>query len=142
MENIENTQGQIPPVNQQTPPHTQQQYQSTPPPFPPTGMGGYNPNQPIKPSNNLVWAILTTLFCCLPFGIVAIVKASQVDTLWFNGRFAEAIDAAKSARNWSIAAAVTTAVAVICYFIYMLIIAVIFSTTISNVIHHNDYYYG
>ncbi|WP_010343070.1 CD225/dispanin family protein, partial [Xanthomonas sacchari] len=24
-------------------------------------------------SNNLVWAILTTLFCCLPLGIVSIV---------------------------------------------------------------------
>ena len=24
--------------------------------------------------NHLVWAILSTLFCCLPFGIVSIVK--------------------------------------------------------------------
>ena len=29
--------------------------------------------------NNMVWAILTTLFCCLPFGIVSIVYAAQVD---------------------------------------------------------------
>ena len=29
--------------------------------------------------NNLVWAILATLFCCLPGGIVAIVYAARVD---------------------------------------------------------------
>ena len=29
--------------------------------------------------NNLVWAILSTLFCCLPAGIVSIVYAAQVN---------------------------------------------------------------
>ena len=28
--------------------------------------------------NYLVWAILATIFCCIPFGIVAIVYSSQV----------------------------------------------------------------
>ncbi len=59
-----------------------------------------------KPNTNLVWAILSTLFCCLPLGIVAIVKASQVDTLWFCGKYNEAIAAAESAKKWSIIAAV------------------------------------
>lgn len=59
-----------------------------------------------KPNTNLVWAILSTLFCCLPLGIVAIVKASQVDTLWFCGKYSEAIAAAESAKKWSIIAAV------------------------------------
>ena len=40
----------------------------------------------IKPDSNLVWAILTTLICCLPFGVVAIVKACKVDSLWANGQ--------------------------------------------------------
>lgn len=30
------------------------------------------------PDNYLVYSILTTLFCCLPFGIVGIVKSAQV----------------------------------------------------------------
>lgn len=30
-------------------------------------------------TSGLVWGILVTLFCCLPFGIVAIVKAAQGD---------------------------------------------------------------
>ena len=45
-------------------------------------------------------AILTTLFCCLPFGIVAIVKASKVDSLLAAGRRDEAIQASKEADNW------------------------------------------
>lgn len=45
-------------------------------------------------------AILTTLFCCLPFGIVAIVKASKVDSLLAAGLRDEAIQASKEADNW------------------------------------------
>lgn len=53
-----------------------------------------------KPSNFLVWAILSTLFCCLPFGVVSIVYASKVDGLWYAGRYVEAQDAASKARTW------------------------------------------
>ena len=60
------------------------------PPVPPTQ----------KPSNFLVWAILATLFCCLPFGIVSIVYASKVDRLWFSGDYDGAQDAASKARTW------------------------------------------
>ena len=38
----------------------------------------YGNQPPVKPSNNLVWAILTTICCCLPFGIVSIVYAAKV----------------------------------------------------------------
>ncbi|HUE31508.1 MAG TPA: CD225/dispanin family protein [Mycobacterium sp.] len=75
-----------------------------PPPPPP----GYPPQQPPgapAPSNHLVWSILVTLFCCLPLGIVAIVKSSQVNGLWAQGRYAEAQAAADSARKfviWSV----------------------------------------
>jgi hypothetical protein len=77
-----------------------------PPPPPPSG-GGYPPppgqGVPVAaPSNHLVIAILTTLFCCLPFGIVAIVKASQVNGLWAGGRYAEAQAASASAKKWAI----------------------------------------
>ena len=53
-----------------------------------------------RPSTHLVWAIIATLFCCLPFGIVAIVKAAQVDSLWFQGRYREAHAASRSAKLW------------------------------------------
>ena len=33
---------------------------------------------PPKPDNNMVLAIACTVCCCLPFGIVGIIKASKV----------------------------------------------------------------
>jgi hypothetical protein len=49
-----------------------------------------------------VWSILVTIFCCIPFGIVAIVKSSQVNGLWAQGRYAEAQASAESAKKWVI----------------------------------------
>lgn len=63
------------------------------------GNRGCTPSMP-KPNNFLVWAILSTLFCCLPFGIVSIVYASKVDGLWYAGEYAEAQSAASKARTW------------------------------------------
>ncbi|BBZ46081.1 CD225/dispanin family protein [Mycobacterium parmense] len=73
-----------------------------PPPPPPPGYPGYPPQPPAgqAPKNYLVWSILVTLFCCLPFGIVAIVKSSQVNGLWAQGRYPEAQAAADSAKKW------------------------------------------
>jgi hypothetical protein len=51
--------------------------------------------------NNLVWAILATLFCCLPTGIVAIVYAAQVDSKVSAGDIAGARDSARNAAIWS-----------------------------------------
>ena len=44
-------------------------------------------NQPMgpPPDNNLVWAILCTVLCCLPFGIVSIIKSTKVKELWAQG---------------------------------------------------------
>jgi len=68
----------------------------------PSGGGGYMPPAPPlnKPDNFLVWSILGTIFCCLPFGIVAIVNSAKVDRLWYAGDHAGAERAAKSARTW------------------------------------------
>lgn len=45
---------------------------------------------------------MVTLFCCLPLGIVAIIKSSQVNNLWTTGQYAEAQAAADSARKFCI----------------------------------------
>jgi hypothetical protein len=54
-----------------------------------------------KPSNYLVQAILTTLFCCLPVGIVSIVFAAQVDSKWNAGDHQGAQNASRQARTWA-----------------------------------------
>ncbi|WP_197513887.1 CD225/dispanin family protein, partial [Mycobacterium sp. 1165178.9] len=38
-----------------------------------------------EPDNYLVWAILCTVLCCLPFGIVSIVYSNKVSGLWAQG---------------------------------------------------------
>ena len=64
---------------------------------------------PPHPDNFLVWAILVTLFCCLFFGIVAIVKSFQVDSRYNSGDYQGALKASKDAKNWVIISAVSPA---------------------------------
>jgi len=90
--------------------------------------GYQQPNPGLPPESNMIWAILSTLFCCLPFGIVAIVYASKVNGLWMTGQYDAAYQAAKNARNWSIAAACSGLVVGIIYAIIMVVYgAAIFS---------------
>ena len=51
-------------------------------------------------SSHLVFAILATLFCCLPFGIVAIVYAAQVNGRLQAGDYNGAVDMSKKAAMW------------------------------------------
>lgn len=50
--------------------------------------------------NYLVQAVLVTLCCCLPFGIVAIIKAAQVNTLLAKGDYDDAVRASEEAKKW------------------------------------------
>ncbi len=54
-----------------------------------------------KVENHLVKAILTTLFCCMPVGIAAIVYASQVDGHARSGNLAAARESARKANMWA-----------------------------------------
>lgn len=88
------------------------------PPQPPPAPYGYGPQGPYpgyqwgsppiaKPDSNLVGAILVTLFCCLPFGVVSIVYAAQVDSKWNAGDWNGARRAAQLAKSWGLAALIT-----------------------------------
>ena len=68
---------------------------AAPPPPPLGGAGASGP-----PDNKLVWSILVTLFCCLPFGIVAIIKSAEVNSKWSAGDVAGANQAAADAGKW------------------------------------------
>ncbi|MFC5382422.1 CD225/dispanin family protein [Aquipuribacter nitratireducens] len=78
------------------------------------------------PPSNLVWAILTTVLCCLPFGIVSIVFAAQVNSKWATGDFSGAQDASRKARLWAIVAAVAGIV-------YLVVVIGLFSAGIMAV---------
>ena len=52
--------------------------------------------------NHLVWAILATIFCCVPTGIVAIVYAAQVNGRLDAGDYEGARSASNSAKTWAI----------------------------------------
>lgn len=77
-----------------------------------------------RPNNYLVWAILSTVLCCVPFGIVAIVKSTKVDTLWNDGRYDEAVRSAEDAKKWAIIAAVSSAVVCVIYLLILVIAAI------------------
>ena len=51
--------------------------------------------------NYLVQAILCTLFCCLPAGIVSIVYAAQVNSKLSVGDRAGAIQSSDNAKKWA-----------------------------------------
>lgn len=53
-----------------------------------------------KPKNYLVESILVTLFCCLPFGIVAIIKASKVNNAYDSGNYEGANQSSLDAKKW------------------------------------------
>ena len=53
------------------------------------------------PPNYLVFAILTTIFCCQILGIVSIVFAAQVNSKWNSGDIQGALNASKNAKLWA-----------------------------------------
>lgn len=54
-----------------------------------------------RPKNWLVESILVTLFCCLPFGIVGIVNAANVNSRFDAGDLAGADKASQEAGKWT-----------------------------------------
>ena len=82
-----------------------------------------------KPENNLVWAIVSTLVCCWPLGVVAIVKAAQVDGLYYNGKYDEAVKTAEEAKKFAMWSAI---VAGIFWFLYICIIVFLASLGFLN----------
>ena len=74
--------------------------------------------RPAQPSSNMVLAILTTIFCCLPTGIYAIIQSSKVDKLYMSGEYDEAIRIAGESKKWSIIGIVLAVIGWILYFIF------------------------
>ena len=73
--------------------------------------------QVMKPNNNMALAVFTTICCCLPLGIVAIIKANSVDSLYLMKQYDAANLAAHEAMKWSIIGIVGS---LVIWFVYLL----------------------
>ncbi len=73
------------------------------------------------PDNHLVKAILTMLFCCLPFGIVSLIHATKVEGLWAQGQKMQAQKEAADADKWANIALICGIVWIVIYAICMMV---------------------
>lgn len=121
--------------------------QTPPPPPPPQYNNQYNPNAqynaynqqqstqpPVSMTGMLVWAILNTLICCLPFGIVAIVMSAKINNAM---SYEEARMAYNSAKKWNL---VATIVGVVWYILIFILYAVGIITLFGAAGSYNYYY--
>lgn len=82
-------------------------FNEVPPAPPQMSDNGYNYSRQepqhygVCPKTWLVESILVTLFCCLPFGIVGIIKASHVESAYRAGNYAEAQRYSQEAGKWT-----------------------------------------
>lgn len=65
--------------------------------------------QPPMPKTYFLESILTLLFCCLPLGIIALIKANSVESLYRSGDYVGSERASQEAKKyikWSLIGAV------------------------------------
>jgi len=76
---------------------------------------------PANIPNYLVFAILTTVLCCLPAGVVSIVYAAQVNGKVQAGDIAGAMAASKNAKLWAMISAGVGIAVIVLYIIFIVI---------------------
>ena len=103
------------PEPQYTAPQPEPQYAPQPEPQPEPQRVQQQP-MGTKPRSYLALSILATIFCCLPFGIPAIIFAAKVDSCWNSGRYLEAQDASRKAKTWTLVSIILGALIIISYF--------------------------
>lgn len=86
--------------------------------------------EPVNWIPYLVLAIISTVCCCLPFGIVSIVYAAKINSATSAGNNEEAQKAAKTARIWLIVS-----------FVCGILVTVIYALVYTALIGAGYYYY-
>lgn len=94
-----------------------QQPMNTQPPF----QQPNNQQMPPQPDNYLVWAILVTVLCCLPFGVASIIYSVKVGSLYAQGDYNGAVDASQRAKKFAMIGGIGGLVFIIVYVIFMII---------------------
>ena len=96
----------------------------TPPPPPPYSSGYYASGAGgAPPQNYLVWAILSTVLCCLPLGVASIVYAAQVNSKWQAGDVAGASDASEKAKKFAMWSAIAGVAGALVWLFFAVVLA-------------------
>lgn len=75
--------------------------------------------------NHLVLAVLTTIFCCLPFGVISIVYAVQVNSALAVGNYELAKVNSEKAKFWGMLALAIGVISCVGYFVFGVVAALI-----------------
>ncbi|XP_030848861.1 proline rich transmembrane protein 1B-like isoform X2 [Strongylocentrotus purpuratus] len=86
-----------------------------------------------QPNDYLAFAIFVTICCCLPFGIVGIVKSMDVRNRHTSGDYAGAEEASQSAKKWSLAGLITGIVLNVLWVILIIVYYVVLVSSASTV---------
>ena len=89
------------------------------------------PQKPVNWVPYLILSIISTLCCCLPFGVVGIVFSAKINSAIMAGNLEEAQNNAKMARIWII---VSFAIGILTWLIYMVLI-------VTGAVSGSAYYY-
>ena len=89
------------------------------------------PQEPVNWVPYLILSIISTLCCCLPFGVVGLVFSAKINSAMLAGNLEEAQNNAKMARIWII---VSFAIGLLTWLIYMVLI-------VTGAVSGSAYYY-
>lgn len=89
------------------------------------------PQKPVNWVPYLILSIISTLCCCLPFGVVGIVFSAKINSAMLAGNLEEAQNNAKMARIWII---VSFAIGLLTWLSYMVLI-------VTGAVSGSAYYY-
>ena len=95
----------------------------TPPPPPKS----YDYGIPPRPKSWLIWSVLATLICCNLLGIVGIVNAIRVNSLYDQTKYDKAKQASKRAKTWTLITFGVTG-----FFLLMFIITMVAAGSLSS----------
>lgn len=82
-----------------------------------------NNNKATCPRTWLLESILASIFCCIPLGIVGIVYAAKVGSLYNKGDYIESQKASEKAKKFTIIALITGLVIVEIYLLALFLLA-------------------
>lgn len=92
---------------------------------------------PPCPKTYLVFAILVTIFCCVPFGIPAIVFAAKVENYYRVGDYLMAEESSRKARMWSIISLILGIALIVVFFLSI----AVFGVSLSELLSDNPFFF-